>query len=238
METIPLYKQIENHVMDCIHNSIYPQGMVIPSEEEFCNMFHTSRMTVRKAIDSLAAKGIVHRIKGKGTFVNKFNIEKTMNSVTGWRETMQAAGHTTKSKVLKFTSESCDEDVARNLNIVPGSKVYVLERLRYADDMPVLIEKAYLNAVFFKDFLSHEFLEDSLYEVMEREYDIRLSHVYQKLHTEKITGKYAQLLFDKDEETAMVMENTSYDHYTRPIEYTICCINGERYALRYVVNKT
>lgn len=232
----PIYRQIEDYIMDNIHNSKYQQGMMIPSEEEFCEKFHTSRMTVRKALDSLTAKGVLHKMKGKGTFVSKFNIEKTMNSIGGWKQTMQAAGHKTKSELLRIAMEKADEQIAKNLNLEVGRMVYVIERLRYADDVPVLIEQAHLNAAMLPKLLEHEFLDDSLYDVLEKEYDIHIHHVYQKLRTKHVFGEYARLLFDEDEAVAMIMENTSFDTYTQPVEYTICYINGEKYALRYVVN--
>ncbi len=234
---LPLYRQIENYIVECIHDSRYPQGMLIPSEEEFCRMFQTSRMTVRKATNNLISRGMLHSIKGKGTFVSKFNFEKTMNSVTGWRDTMLAAGYRTKTKVLRLEKDICDEKIAKYLNIPVGAEIYILERLRYADDIPVLIEKAHLNVSLFPNFMDIDFSQKSLYETMEKEYGITLHHVYQKLKTQTVSGKHAQMIFDVEEAVALVMENTSYDIYTRPVEYTISHINGERYSLRYVVNK-
>lgn len=234
---LPIYKQIENYIMECIHDSRLQQGMIIPSEENFCEMFSTSRMTVRKAIDELVGKGILHRMKGKGTFVNKFNIEKTMNISTGWKETMRAQGHKVKTKVLNFCYVEASEFVAKNLNVTQGSKVVLLERLRYADDLPVLIEKAYLNGSILQGIMDYEFSDESLYRVFETHFGIKLNHVYQKIYTKEITGEHAKLLFNTKSAVTMVMENTSFDNYTRPIEFTICYINGERYTLRYAINK-
>lgn len=234
---VPIYKQIENYIMECIHDSRLQKGMMIPSEENFCEMFSTSRMTVRKAIDELVGKGVLYRMKGKGTFVNKFNIEKTMNVSTGWKETMQAQGHKTKTKVLNFCYVEASEYIAKNLNVAIGSNVVLLERLRYADELPVLIEKAYLNGSILKGIMDYEFSDESLYRVFENNFDIKLNHVYQKIYTKEISGDHAKLLFNTKNATTMVMENTSYDSYTRPIEFTICYINGERYTLRYAINK-
>ena len=41
----------------------------IPSERELMATYGVSRATVRKAIESLVADGLLHRIHGKGTFV-------------------------------------------------------------------------------------------------------------------------------------------------------------------------
>lgn len=73
---------------------------------------------------------------------------------------------------------------------------------------------------------------------MEKEYDIKIDHVYQKIYTEQIEGEISKILFGMNHSVAMVMENTSYDMYARPIEYTKCYINGYNYKLRFVVNQT
>ncbi|WP_277490783.1 MULTISPECIES: GntR family transcriptional regulator [unclassified Breznakia] len=234
---IPIYKKIQNYIMDCIRDGRLQQGMVISSEDQFCTQFQTSRMTVRKAIDELVTNGILFRIKGKGTFVNRSNYEKTMNISSGWKETMKAQGYTTKTKVLNFSYEEASAKVAENLKVAVGSKVVLLERLRYADEHPVLIEKAYLNASILEGILDYEFNDESLYRVFYEQFGIELNHVYQKVYTQVIHDDYADILFHKKEATALIMENTSFDKYTRPIEFTICYINGEKYTLRYSVNK-
>ena len=85
---IPIYRQIEQYIMNNIEDGIYAEGMMIPSEEDFCEKFHTSRMTVRKAFDILQTKGILHKKKGKGTFVSTFSIEKNHT----WLERNHADG--------------------------------------------------------------------------------------------------------------------------------------------------
>ena len=61
---IPIYREIENYILDAIRDGKLRKGRIIPSEEDFCVMFHTSRMTVRRAIDELVAGNILYRIKG------------------------------------------------------------------------------------------------------------------------------------------------------------------------------
>lgn len=232
---IPIYREIENFIMNNIHDDIYHQGMKIPSEEDFCEKFHTSRMTVRKAFDILTTKGILHKIKGKGTFVSQFNIEKNMQSIHGWKETMQLAGYKTCSKLLKIAMELADENVAKQLNMRQGQYIYIIIRLRYANEIPILIEKAHLNTSMYPGLLEIKFEEQSLYEILETCYDRKIHHVCQKLKTQALQKEYAQMLFQEYEAIALVMENISYDMCGVPLEYTISYINGERYSLNYHV---
>lgn len=118
---IPIYRQIEQYIMNNIEDGIYAEGMMIPSEEDFCEKFHTSRMTVRKAFDILQTKGILHKKKGKGTFVSTFSIEKNMQTIHGWKETMQMAGYRTRSDLLKIAMEKADEKIAKKLHMKEGT---------------------------------------------------------------------------------------------------------------------
>lgn len=233
----PIYQKIEDYITSNIKSSQYAKGMMIPSEEEFCKLFNTSRMTVRKSLDSLVSKGYLHKVQGRGTFVSQFNFEKTMNSITGWKETMQAAGFKTKSTLLKMETIKANEKVAKNLNIKMESDVIFIERLRYADGIPILIEHTFLNASMYPDFNKHAIHDFSLYDIIEKEYHLPIHHAYQKIRTQKLEKRESNLLFSIDDASVMVLENVSFDTYTRPLEFTISYIDGEKYALRYVAQK-
>lgn len=144
-KSIPKYIQIEEYIINAINESVYQKGMVIPSEDKLAKMFSASRMTARKAIDELVTRGYLHRIKGRGTIVNQYNVEKTMNVSKGWKETMEASGYHTRTEVLEFCKVPANEIIAKNLNISQNTEVALLRRIRYADEIPMIIENAYLN---------------------------------------------------------------------------------------------
>ncbi len=65
-----LYRQIYNHLLAQIKDGVY-EDKRLPTEKEITEQFFVSRITARKALDRLAADGMVVRISGKGTFVRK-----------------------------------------------------------------------------------------------------------------------------------------------------------------------
>lgn len=58
---MPIYKKIIDYIEKCIKNGVYIRGGAIPSEQELCEMFQCSRMTVRKALDELVSTGILFK---------------------------------------------------------------------------------------------------------------------------------------------------------------------------------
>lgn len=79
-EYTPLYKQIEETFINQIELGILKQGDHIPSEKEITKTFHVSQITAKNALNNLAEKGYVKRIKGKGTFVDLY--DKTKKDLT------------------------------------------------------------------------------------------------------------------------------------------------------------
>lgn len=66
----PMYKKIENYIVDQIRNENWKPMSRIPSENELADQFGVSRITVKNALVDLVEKGAVYRLQGKGTFVS------------------------------------------------------------------------------------------------------------------------------------------------------------------------
>lgn len=69
--TTPLskYQIIKMQILEDIEKGVYENNDKIPSENELCKLYDTSRITVRKALDELTARGILYRLQGVGSFV-------------------------------------------------------------------------------------------------------------------------------------------------------------------------
>ncbi|WKA46006.1 GntR family transcriptional regulator [Geobacillus zalihae] len=63
--------QIRQYIMDNIQQKKWKPNDKIPSENELAEQFKVSRITVKKALDSLVEEGIIYRIQGRGSFVAK-----------------------------------------------------------------------------------------------------------------------------------------------------------------------
>jgi len=72
------YKLVKKMIVEMLAN--LPENSLIPSRNILCSKLDASRMTIDKAIKELEEEGVVHSIKGKGTFVSgnqlQFNDDK------------------------------------------------------------------------------------------------------------------------------------------------------------------
>jgi GntR family transcriptional regulator of arabinose operon len=60
--------------MDEISKNIERTNYALPSEIQLTNKFNVSRTCVRKAFKSLSENGVIERIQGSGSFINRTNI--------------------------------------------------------------------------------------------------------------------------------------------------------------------
>jgi DNA-binding LacI/PurR family transcriptional regulator len=69
MDDMALYKQLKNTIINNILNGTYMAGKSLPTEQELCEQFKMSRVTVRKALDDLKMQGMIASVQGSGTIV-------------------------------------------------------------------------------------------------------------------------------------------------------------------------
>ena len=68
-DTIPLYEQIQNDIIQKIESGVFGDNQRIPSENELSRAYHVSRITATKALTELSLNGYIYRVQGKGSFV-------------------------------------------------------------------------------------------------------------------------------------------------------------------------
>src|SRR5690606_6205555 len=96
-----------------------------------------SRMTVRQALERLAAAGLVVRRRGVGTFVARDKIERVASRLLGFREDAIAHGLRPDTAVLSRGYEPVGEDDGSLLDVPPSDLVYRVTRLRTTDGEPI-----------------------------------------------------------------------------------------------------
>lgn len=70
-----LHSQIQRYILHLIQTGEKKPGDKLPTEYELCQMFHTSRSTVLRALDQLMAQGIIYKRKGSGSYVSSKQTE-------------------------------------------------------------------------------------------------------------------------------------------------------------------
>ena len=171
---IPAYFQLKGILMDRIRGGVYVPGGLIPSERELGESFGLSRMTVRQALNQLVAEGVLHRDKGRGTFVSRIKLEQ--RNIMSFSDAVRAKGLVPSARILHFGLSPAESVVRTALDLPDGDRVFVLRRLRLASGVPVGIEEDFLPETLFPGLDSHD-LTASLYRLISMEYAHSVTHI-------------------------------------------------------------
>lgn len=226
----PLYFQVKESLMNKINDHVFRVGELIPSETELQEEYNVSRITIRRAVRDLVQEGYLKTQQGKGTFVSRPKASQQLNLITSWAETMTNLGMHPKTKHIQFSEVSAPMKIVKLLNMQLGEKVYKIERLRYADDEPVCWMINYLNPQFVPELLTKGLIGESLYETLEKRYNITLSMAVETVEAIAAKGKEASLLNIRRGSPLLHVTRTTYDADGIPVEVVMASSKADKYA--------
>ena len=148
-------------------------GTRIPTEKELAAKFSVSTMTVRRALQILIEAGRLNGVPGRGTFVTRPRVTKQMKASSSFCEAMRVSGRIPSSRLLEASLRPADPGEADSLGLPDDAMVYVIRRVRLADQIPLGYEVSTLNATALPGLLAHD-LENSLYEIVAAKYGLEI----------------------------------------------------------------
>ena len=230
----PIFRQIIDSINSGIDSGVYNRGDAIPSEPELCKLFHTTRMTARRAIDQLVSEGKLFRIQGKGTFVSQLELSKTYQK-QGFSSNMLSLGIHPSSQVLFCGECTANEIVRRHLDLEPNEPVFCLKRIRLANEEPIAIERVWISLKKYPLLLQYDFSQLSLYDVLKRDYGVEVAYSKQRINAVTIEGEDARMLFDQKKGVALRIRNVDYGSAIKPIAASDSYYHGGRYTMDVVI---
>ncbi|NLP35709.1 MAG: GntR family transcriptional regulator [Clostridiales bacterium] len=226
---IPLYYQIKQMILEAIKKEKIVVGDMIPTELDLCERCKVSRPTVRQAISELVSEGYLYRLKGKGTFVAKPKIQAMfLNKLLSFNEEMNIKGLTPSTKVLDLKVVADNPSINSLLNLSERDKLIYLERVRYANDEPIVYLKTYIPYEPYSDLLNQDFVHNSLYAMLEDIYNKRVTRVHRKIEAVNATRKEAELLEISKGDAISRVRTLAYTKDDETIEYSIAKYRGDR----------
>ena len=161
------YIQLQRQIEKAIADGKLPPGIPLPPEREIAKLTGLSRVTVRKAIAPLVKSGLVEQKQGSGSLIAEpvQRVEQSLSRLTSFTEDMQFRGIKTTSRWLNRAISAPSPEEIMNLAISTSETVSRIDRLRFANDIPMAIERATLPNYILKDPLN---VENSLYETLEK----------------------------------------------------------------------
>ena len=123
----------------------------------------------------------MYKVQGKGTFVKGDEMRQDLISITSCTEDVLRLGMTPSRKVVGSELIPADKKRQGRLSLTEGDVVYRLKRIYYADDEPINFTTVYLPHKLVPGIENHDFANNSLYAVLENEYNVKITRAERTL---------------------------------------------------------
>jgi GntR family transcriptional regulator/GntR family frlABCD operon transcriptional regulator len=237
-----IYKQVYQDLKGSILSGQYKTGQKLPSENELKTIYKTTRVTIRQAFDELIREGFIYKEHGKGTFVKSETRSLGLLSFKGFSEVV-GEEYNAHSKVIiqpqvrRFPTPFFYE---LSPTEVKYGCVY-LERLRFADETPVMLEQTYLpnievisspNNLSRIDSLTEDTLiGGSLFKTLHTKFSIEvigLEQAIKAIESEKYTANFLKM---KTKKPLLYIERRYLTSRSSFYIYSTLYCNTDKYAI-------
>jgi GntR family transcriptional regulator len=215
----PRHTQISQWLRKQIEECQFEIDEKLPSENELCQKFDVSRVTVRKALQTLENEELIYRSQGLGSFVSDDPPRQSLIQLTDFEEDMRRAGMEASSSVIQFKPVEATEQIASKLQIDSESTVVRLDRLRLGDGQPIAFDITWLPMFYGQLIEGYDLDEETIYDILEQDYDIPVDKGYYRIEAQNATQYLARHLKVNEQEALLLIDRLSLTVGDKPVYY-------------------
>lgn len=221
----PLWAQLESVLKARLDAGEFDDRF--PTDNELVQEYEVSRHTVREAIRHLNSSGILRRERGRGTVINRSEFEQPLGALYSLFQSVESSGATQRSQVIDLR-EDVNPVIAERLELEGGKTLLFLERIRYADDEPLALDRSWLPMELARPLLTSDFEHTALYDELQARVGISPDAGWERIAPVLPSPAERELLSMRRGEAAFSLERlgTADD---QPIEWRTTLIRGGRY---------
>lgn len=235
---IPYYYQLKQFIIKQVESGSWHSGQMLPYENQLCQHFNISRTVVRQTLQELKNDGYIMTRKGKGTYIAEPEInENITQNLVGFYETWTAMGLKVENVLLGLEKNNPNKEVKDALKLDENDEVIILRRLSKLNDKPYSISVNYIPFEPLKNLLNEDFRFTGLYTLLEKKYNMELTHGQSTIQIALATKEEAELLNIKKGDPLFLLEGISFLKNDKPMVFYHTVHIGERSKIRVEIHK-
>src|SRR5258707_3810603 len=118
---VALWRQVADGIERGIADGRFAAGERLPGETEIAETYRVNRHTVRRALATLAERGLVRAERGSGTYVETPRLAYPLRSRTRFSEIVGAGGRGPDGQWIGAFQETATRQLARQLGLKTGA---------------------------------------------------------------------------------------------------------------------
>jgi GntR family transcriptional regulator len=198
------YKEIADTLRKKIDEGDFVPGALLPSETDLSATHGVSRMTLRKALESLRVDGLVDSRQGVGWFVASEPVTQPLARLDTIEDQLSRLGIESQRRILDFAFVDAADDV---FAVLGSKRVLEVRRVNLADDQPFARVTVWCSEEIGSR-LSHDEVEASpFYELVGRP----LGGAHQEIGAAACSPDDAEVLGIPVDSPVLVCRRTTHD---------------------------
>lgn len=230
----PLYFRLHNLLKDSILNGTIDNGQQMPTEQQLAEAFSVSRITAKRAMDELAAEGLVDRRRGKGTHVTyEYTPQPLRAPLIGMLQEIESMARHSDVKVLECSKRKPPSAMREMLGMADGDKALHLTRVRSRDGQPFGYYDSWTTGLT-KPTKKRDFERFTRLEIFRKQHLI-ISHVTQTISAVAADEELARQLETEIGAPLISMARHSFETHEgqeRLVDYLLLYYHPDRFQYR------
>ena len=228
----PLYRIVEDHLLEFIDSGELVSGDLIPSEPQLAATLGVSQGTVKKAIDNLVWEKKLYRHQGKGTYVSRIDFNNSLFKYVSYGN-VNGADIRIDKKTSKRYIETGNPEICRKMNVADDTDLLYIERIGYVENEPVMVEYSRWRADMLPGLENEDIhVPDLFYALVVDKYKIPVVRAEETLTAEIVTKKTADILQLEMNSPVLVLHRTTYTRDNEVIEIRTTKGRGDMFSYK------
>ncbi|MCT8139946.1 GntR family transcriptional regulator [Anaerobacillus sp. CMMVII] len=215
-----LYEQVIIKIKEMIANGEIAPDEKLPNESELCDLFDTSRITIRRALKELANEGVIEILHGRGTFVRETKQQIHILNLKGYTEGMWIGQNSITKKILSNEIVTADEKLMELFERKEPFEVLKLARLIKDSNKAFSVDFAYFPLDIYPGI--SDLIEDnvSTFNIIHNKYGIKFGKARKEMEIVQPSPEISNLLDVSRIEPLVQIKKLIRDEYDVPVHYS------------------
>jgi GntR family transcriptional regulator len=235
---LPKYHQIYLLLCEQLAEGRFADGL--PGEFALMEEFGVARVTVRRALEKMAAEGLISREPGRGTRPIRVPAASIAQGASGGHgvqranlggllENLVSMGLRTSVKVIDVQTVTASASVAAALQLQPGDAVQKAVRVRSTREGPLSHITTYVPADVARQFGRRELARKPILVLLE-EAGVQVGRAHQTITARLADATLAQHLDVSVGSALLAVRRLVFDANERPVQWLHGLYRPDRYA--------
>lgn len=214
------YKKVYADIKEKIEQNIWQANQEMPTENELMEIYSYSKDTIRKALSLLEMDGYIQKRQGRNSIILDHNLVRKpfVSELKTVSELNRSAHHQVQTELTNLYIVQGQPEVMKELEVDEKTDLYRVSRVRTIDGERLEYEISYFDRRIVP-YLSKEIAESSIYQYLENNLGLEISHSRREISFRFATEEEKSLLDLAGYDMVVSVTSTTYLADGRPFQY-------------------